>query len=580
MDRSTEPHSQSRVLTVEQLLYGAIFVLALLLRLAAVGRWPLLDQEAALALNAWRFAKGLASNLRGHSPLLFHTNAVLFFLTGGSDALARTVSVACGSALVLLPYGLRGYLGRVGALAAACMLAVSPSLVYFSWAVDGSIVVAFCALAVTVVLVQLLEGKPSICLWLLPPLLALALLAGPTAYSLLAVAGTFVLFLWFTSRFGRGQEAVEMLADVWRQWRAEPAAWQRGLATAGILVLACVFVFGYNPAGLQMTLDQLGQWWGGLEWLSTVRWYQVPLMLLVYEPLPLLVGLAGMIGQRLRSDLISMWLRYWFLGAVLVSLFPGYRPPSAVLLALLPLILLGANAIQRLWDTSGEAAGRPLLWILVALSLVAGASVFIHLVGYLSMPVAQYVLRIVALVVLVVAAHAFIWTLTGPKVPARAAMFALLSMLLLCWVRAEVRLNYQRGRDPVEPMVTVSTSPDALALVSQAAELSSHVAGDSRILTWHVDERLEVPLGWYLRQFEAVEYFRTMPPDVADGGVIAPAQASGPSKYVGLRFALRSSWSAGSASLTDWLGWWSGKRATLPGQRLDDEVVLWVKPSL
>ncbi len=581
MSWSTEPQARQKDgLTVEQLLYGAVFVLAVLLRVSAMGRWPLLHEEAALALDAWRFARGLAVNLRGHSPLLFHANSVLFFVTGGSDALARVVSVAFGSTLVLLPYGLRAYLGRVGALAAACMLALSPSLVYFSWALDGSIVVAFCALALAVALAGALQGKPSIPSWAILPLLTLALVAGPAAYSLLAMAGTFALALRLLARFGRGQQATEMLLEVWQRCRAEPAAWRCGVATAGILILAVVCAFGYNPAGLQMTLDQLGQWWGAFKWLNTAQWYQVPLTLLVYEPLPLLVGLGGIVAQRARRDLMSVLLRYWLVFALLFSLFPGYRSPNHVLMALLPLILAAGGAIQWLWDTSAEAVRRPLLWALVALSLVAAASVFLHLVGYLTMPVSQYVLRIAALLVLVVAAHAFIWSLTGPEVPARAAMVALLSLLLLCWVRAEVRLNYERGRDPAEPMVSVATAPDVLVLAEQAAELSSHVVGDARVLAWQVDEQLEVPLGWYLRHFESVEYFRRMPLELVSDGVIALEEVGGPSDYVGLRFGLRSSWVPGPASLMDWLGWWSGKRVAPPGQRLDEGVVLWVKPRL
>jgi uncharacterized protein (TIGR03663 family) len=580
MSQSTVPQSErAGGLTVETVLYGGIFVLALLLRLAALGRWPLLDQEAALALDAWRFAKGLAANLRGHSPLLFHANSVLFFVTGGSDALARAMSVAFGSALVLLPYGLRQYLGRVGALAAALMLALSPSMVYFSWALDGSIVVAFCALALTAAIAGLVRGEPGAPLRLVLPLLALALVAGPAAYSWVAMMATFASLLWLAGRFGRGQQAIGSVHVAWERWRGERQAWSRGLATAGVLILGVVFAFGYNPAGLQMALDQFGRWWGAFKWLNTTQWYRIPLILLVYEPLPLFVGLAGMVAHRSRHDVVSLLLRYWFVFGLVFSLFPGYRAPSHVLVALLPLILAAAGAIEQLWDTSLQAVRRPLLWVLVGLSLAAAAAMFIHLVGYLTVPASQYVLRMVAQAVFVVATHAFIWTLTGPKVPARAAMLALLSLLLLCWVRAGVRLNYQQGRDPAEPMVSVATSPEVLELAEQAAEMSSHVAGDARVLGWHVDERLEVPLGWYLRGFKSVDYFRVLPLQPGNAGVIAPAEVGGPSDHVGLRFVLRSTWRGGSVSLTDWLSWGTGKRTMPPGQHTDEEVVLWVKPS-
>ena len=69
-------------LTVELCLYGLIWGLALAVRLLGLARWPLLDGEAGLALAAWRLARGLPATVRGHSPLLFHANALLFFLTG------------------------------------------------------------------------------------------------------------------------------------------------------------------------------------------------------------------------------------------------------------------------------------------------------------------------------------------------------------------------------------------------------------------------------------------------------------------------------------------------------------------
>jgi len=578
--RAERESKQRGGLTVEVMLYAAIFGAGLVLRLAALGKWPLLDQEAALALDAWRYARGLLDSVRGHSPLLFHVNALLSFLSGGGDAWARLASVFFGSILVLLPYGLRRFLGRLGALAAALVLALSPSLIYFSWAVDGSIVVSFCALALVVVVAQTLEGDSSAGLWLIAPLLGLAVASGPLAYSMLAMVASFVAWLWWTARFRPEEAALRELAVLWERWCAEGQVRWRGVAAVGVLGLGIVFAFGYNPAGLQMTLDQFGQWLGAFQVLNMEQWYRLPLLLLVYESLPLAVGIAGMVAARGQRGLIPRLLRYWFTFALLLSVLPGYRPPSQVLMVVLPLVLGAAGAMQRLWDSSGEALRRPLLWALLALSLAAGASVFIHLVGYLTTPVSQYVLRIAALVVFAVAAHAFVWTLTGPEVPAGAAVSAALVLLLLFWVRAGVRLNYQRGRDPVEPMVVAATSPDLLALADRAVELSSHVAGDARVLAWQVDQRLEIPLAWYLRGFESVEYFRSLPADLAGSGVITPAEVGGPGDYVGLRFVLRSTWAAAPASLTDWLGWWSGKRATLPGQRVDEAVVLWVRPPL
>jgi predicted membrane-bound mannosyltransferase len=49
--------------------------------------------------------------------------------------------------MVLLPFLFRSVIGRYGALAAALLLAVSPTMVAASRSLEGSIVVAACTLA-------------------------------------------------------------------------------------------------------------------------------------------------------------------------------------------------------------------------------------------------------------------------------------------------------------------------------------------------------------------------------------------------------------------------------------------------
>lgn len=579
-DRQGGSPRSRRGLTVELFLYGLVFALGLALRLVPLGRWPLLDEEAGLALAAWRFARGLPASLRGHSPLLFHGNALLFFLTGGSDALARLGSVAFGSLLVLLPYGLRRYLGRIGALAASVLLAISPSFVYFSWAVDGSVIVACCALGLLVVSAGVLEGRRPAYLLATPALLVIALLAGPSVYTMLVVLLTFPLFLRIWGRLRQDRPQLDQLRDVWHGLGTDSHSWRSALSLAVILLLGMGLAFTYNPEGLQMALDQFGKWVSGFHFLGASPWYRILLLLLLYEGLPLFVGVVGFFLERARRDTLTLLLRYWLLFAVLFSIVPGYRPPNSILLILVPLILSAGQAVERLWQELQATARHPLFWRLVALSLVVSAAAYVQLAIYLSVPASPYLMRIAALCVFVVSAYAFVWSLSGPEVPQRAAVVSLLLVLCFGWVRAEVRLNYRRARDPVEPMVGVAISPDVLELAQQAAELSSHLEGDERVMAWQVDERLEVPLGWYLRGFEGVNYVAKVPADLDSGGVIVPVGVPAPEDYVGLRFRLRSAWAGGRYPLLEWLRWWAGQKSALAGRQVDEEVVLWVRQSL
>jgi hypothetical protein len=148
-------------LTVEHLLYFVALLVAFGLRFINLGESPLSPHEAAQAWPAWLAATGtqVANAPAPTSALLYGLQSWLFFLTGGSDALARLLPALAGTALVLLPWWWRAWLGRGAALVVAWLLALDPWLTALSRAGDGAILsIALGLLALTAL------GQ-----WLLPP---------------------------------------------------------------------------------------------------------------------------------------------------------------------------------------------------------------------------------------------------------------------------------------------------------------------------------------------------------------------------------------------------------------------------
>jgi len=581
-------------LTIELLCYGLSFGLALALRLLALDRWPLLDGEASLALAAWRVARGLPATLRGHSPLLFHVDTLLFYLTNGSDALARSFSVLCGAALVLVPYALRQRLGRLGALVASFLLAISPSLVYFSRVADGSIAVAFCALGLLAAVVGYLDERRPACILAAAVLAVFALLSGPSVYTWITLLLTFVLVLYLLSRRSQDRGVWDELGQAWRDLGADAETRRLALLLAALVFLVAGVAFLSDPAGLQMALDQFGQWVRGFQWLRSVSpaaglrsvppaaglrgtpWYRGLQLLLLYETLPLVLGLAWFFVTRKRHDLLTQFLRYAFVFTLVFSIVPGYRPANGVLLILLPLVLAAGQTAEIAFEKMAEGVRQPAFWALVALNLVMAAAAYEQLVVYLVVPTSTYLLRIAALVVFAVAAHAMLWSLSGPRIPLRAAAFSLVLLLLFVTLRTEAHLNYTAARDPVEPLVGTTTSPDVLELARWSRKLSSQLKGDPRIMDWQVDASLETPLGWYLRSFESVSYLSAASAVPDASGVILPSTAEAPARYVGMRFVLHSTWTSEKPPLLEWVRWWTGYQNKLKEQPAD-EVMLWVK---
>src|SRR5579875_977486 len=118
----------------ELAFYVGIVAVALLLRLHDLGARALHHDESLHAVYSWKLfqGQGYVHDPMMHGPFQFHAKALMFFLFGDNDVTARLAEVLLGTGLVALACLLRAELGRFGALAAAVLLALSPSLLYFS----------------------------------------------------------------------------------------------------------------------------------------------------------------------------------------------------------------------------------------------------------------------------------------------------------------------------------------------------------------------------------------------------------------------------------------------------------------
>jgi hypothetical protein len=302
----------------------------------------------------------------------------------------------------------------------------------------------------------------------------------------------------------------------------------------------------------------------------------LPLLLVVYETLPLVLGIVGLVLERKRRDSAAFLLRTWVVITLLVSIVPGYRPPNSVLLTLVPLVLWSAFVVQRFWKTLADTRGNSLLWTLVVVGCLVAFAMIIQLVTYLNTSASGYLLRMAALAVFLLSVYALVWSLRGAELPLRASVLLVLVLLSLGGIRTMARVNYASARDPLEPLVGSTVSAEVLDLDQYAASFSSQTLGDPRVMSWQVDRTLEVPLGWYLREFEKVSFERTIPAAPAAEGLIFPVGAGEPPKYVALRFAVHSHYPGGSFGFREWLRWWAGLDSAV-SVVANEDAALWVR---
>lgn len=420
--------------TWEGTIYLFLLALAFVLRFWDLGRGVLHHDEITHAWDSWNLysGRGYTQDPKFHGPLLYHANALVYYLLGVSDYTARLVPAILGTILVGLPYFARRWLGRWGALTAAGMLVVSPSLLYYSRHLRHDIHLALFTFLLLIFVFRYLEEGRSRDLYLTAAALAFTFSTKEASFIIVAILGTFLTFLvlsnWLRERrvifAGPEFDLVVVLGTLslaflsplpmhllgWNRW-PQVGGWDVLVLTVAFLlamavgfwwnalrwtVCAVLFyaifiplytTFCYNPGGIVSGfIGSLAYWFTqqGVR-RGNQPWFYYLILLPLYEFLPLILGLvsAGGFSRRLRggtgnlrdrSFLFWAFCIYWLVLALIVFSWAGEKMPWLTLHMALPLVLLSARflgeVVERInWSYVRQQDGMHLLY-LVPLSAI------------------------------------------------------------------------------------------------------------------------------------------------------------------------------------------------------------------
>src|SRR5512136_585664 len=120
------------VLCAEKALYLLFTLAAVFTRFYRLGDRVMSHDESLHTYFSWGLyvGRGFQHTPLMHGPFLFHINALIYSLFGADDFTARISTALFGVALVALPWTLRRWLGRAGALVVSFMVLISPMIWY------------------------------------------------------------------------------------------------------------------------------------------------------------------------------------------------------------------------------------------------------------------------------------------------------------------------------------------------------------------------------------------------------------------------------------------------------------------
>jgi uncharacterized protein (TIGR03663 family) len=348
-----------RIARGELIAWGVLIAIALALRLIDLGARPFHHDESQDAYFSWVFQTSgdYEYDPLLHGPLRFYLTAGIYTLFGDSDFTARLAPALMGTSMVAIMYGLRNQLGRIAAFAAAVLLAITPSYLYFSRFAREDIYIAAITLAMLVVAFRFFDVPRRWHPAAFGALLAASFATKESTFITVFVAGSFFLVAIFVQgrRAGGWREGLVVRRLLGVGW--EPHAW--GVAAFLGVYTVLFTTFFTHPSGIYGLWTGLDYWLGqhgvGRGGESDV-FYSV--VLFGHEWPVIALGIVGAVVAFRRPTLLRLFLVWAFVLSLIVYSWAGEKFAWLVLHPLLPLILLAGVGVQELWASRRTLPGK------------------------------------------------------------------------------------------------------------------------------------------------------------------------------------------------------------------------------
>jgi uncharacterized protein (TIGR03663 family) len=452
----------------------SIFVVAAILRLYDLDLKPLHHDEGVNGFFLIRlFREGFYEYdpANYHGPSLYYFALLSVILSGLTTFAIRFVPVLFGLGTVWLALCLRRYLGAIGALSAAALIAVSPGAVYLSrYFIHESLFVFFTFGIVVAVLRYMDEAQP---LYLMLASLWAALLFATKETAIISVG---VLAIASVST------AIYMMlrkGEVTASWEKRPAMpgshatrsssnssamgadetpvllddWTNRLLMALTMIAVFVLVnillyssFFTHTKGIRDAIGTFKFWTATGTSAHVHAWYTYLQWLWMEEAPVLVLGVAGIVLAAWRADnRFTVFAALWAFGITAAYSLVPYKTPWLTLNLIIPLAIIGGYAVSLIYRLGKSLGAR-----IVALVLTLGVA------------------------------------------------------LVICGYQT-VTLNFYHYDDDKYPYVYAHTYRDFLLLVNEVKRLAKR-AGTGEETSIVVTSPDYWPLPWYLRDYKHVGY--------------------------------------------------------------------------
>lgn len=561
-----------KTITIERLLYFIIISIGIAFRFVHLGGLPLSDSESVVSLHALGLISGDSNT--GYSDQIFLANiqAILFFLVGNSNFIARLFPAVIGVSFILIPTLFRNYFSPRAMIILSFWIAISPTFISLSRQVDSTILFL---LSISLSIYFFINRKtiPSAIFFVV------SLLSGKIFFwTLIPIVVTFIyLQLFLNKQNNPSYEKFKQTIKLF-QWK------KFGLTfiVAYVLLSTMAFAFPVQFSGVGYGLNAYLSSWTKL---SSIHLSEVIRGMFFYEIGAILFGIAGIIFIARKNQLAGLFLTgimaFSFIQLVLIS------EKSIIYNALIifPLIIAGSFFIDHYLTFRQEFIPKILVVTSVALSIIFFISLaFMSMFANPFQGVQENSLRIFFIIAgfaLILAAGllagwAMSWEIAGKS-------FLLVAIVFLSLITISAGVNASGLRKPYQnEILFISPVPiDQDLLIGTLEDYSGWNYGEVKTINIFIMGDQPASLLWTLRNFENISQGNEIPLNEQVDAIITNADKtlvqSNSFRGQDILWTSKPAWDIMSS--TEFAQWFLTRRAPQDGINQKSNIV-WIRNSL
>ncbi len=559
----------------ERCLYIILILIGIVSRFYDLGYKELHHDESIHALNSYTLFKGGGFHYDPgyHGPMLYHINALVYFLFGASDYTARMAPAFVGLLLIGFPYLMRDVIGRTAALVLAFLITFSPTFLYVSRFIRHDIYLALGTLGMAYAFFKFRKDAKPLYVFLFSMFLAICFTNMESTYLHVSIFFPFLLimYFWDASHQSSIAKVISQYNESFKKAMDKEGSYMSLGLILLVIVLACAFLFwpnwqGYKGAPGSM-LGDFGNYVAVADQKGRNEGFMYGLMKFLSTNPTIAVWLVGLGVPALLT--VTFYGLAWYTKSFKTA-FYSYLIFFIIFIPFFTTMIFGnphglfdgfvRSLTYWLSQQPVSRGDEPWYYYYALLSMYEQGIVFFTIVGFIVFTAfKRSVLTTFAMIWVIGAFTAYVhaaekmpWITIHMLLPMtflsaltiayflenahwvfKSLTLALCFLFFILSVHNAVLLAYINPANPVEPMVYVQSTPhirDIMGTINRLSERLSATDPDHPIqggknMEITCEDLCSWPFAWYLREYKNLDY--PTPVRVADRPVILTCWQTG-----------------------------------------------------